>query len=170
MKDLSLTDKDTLRKKLEGYIKNFQLLLLPFTLVVVLAYFAFRNHWVAAAFPPYLVLLGLVFLFTLVTFGIEITRIRKAINCTSKAIFAGKITSKIRNCGEYNSDCFFVIRGKKLEVECDQFDAFKEGDYVRFEYSSSGNELICVKPIKQNLLLHRAYRKAKISAKKLRRK
>src|SRR5688572_19029864 len=106
MKELSLTDKDALRKKLESYNKNFLLLLLPFILVAVLAYFAFRNHWIAAAFPPYLVLLGLVFLFTLVAFAIEITRIRKAINCTSKAIFAGKITGKIRNCGEYNSDCF----------------------------------------------------------------
>lgn len=170
MKELDLTDKDNLRKKLEGHIKNFQLLVIPFILVMILAYFAFRNHWVAVAFPPYLVLLSLVFLFTLVAFGIEITRLRKAINCTSKIIAAGKITAKIRSCNEYNTDCFFVIRSKKYEVECDQFDAFKEGDYVRLEFSSKGNELICVKPIKQNMLLHRAYRKAKISAKKLRRK
>jgi hypothetical protein len=170
MKELSLTDKDVLRKKLEGHTKSFLVLLLPFFVVTALAYFAFRNHWVAAAFPPYLVLLGLVFLFTLVAFGIEITRIRKAIKGTTKAVVAGKITGKIRNCGEFNSDCFFVIRGKRYEVECNQFDSFIEGDNVRLEFSSLGNELICVKPIKQNMLLHRAYRKAKIKAKKLRRK
>src|ERR671913_389326 len=94
MKELSLTDKNILKKHLENHIKSFRLLVLPFLFLVVLTYFAFRQQWLADTFPVYLALLALVALVMLVFFLADIIRVRKAIKCDSKAIFTGRITKK----------------------------------------------------------------------------
>jgi len=169
MKELSLADKNLLKKHLENQTKSFRLLVWPFLILVVLAYFAFRQHWLADTFPAYLALLALVVLVMLVSFLAEIIQVRKAIKCNSKAIITGIITKKSITSDENYSGLYFEVGGKKYEVEDDQFEAFNEGDRVKLEFSTKGKELIAIKPVKHNSRWQTAYRKAKISARKFRR-
>lgn len=169
MKELSLTDKDLLRKKLESHTRTFRLLCLPFLIAAGLSFLAFRQGWVAADFPPYLALVCFVLLVALLFFLAEIIKIRKAIAGAGKTVVAGRISKKIKSCDEYSTEYFLVVRGKKYEVESQQFDAFREGDHVKLELAVSGQELISIKKNSRKLLFSRAYRKARIQAKRLRR-
>lgn len=169
MKELTLTDKGLLKKHLESQIKNFRLLILPFLLINVLAYFAFRQQWIADTFPAYLALLGLVLFITLLVSLVEIIRARKALSCTSKVIKTGRLTKKSVISDEHFTGYYFVVSGEKYEVEADQFEAFHEGDRVKLEFSVKGRILLGIKPVKQHSRLHSVYRKARLSARKFRR-